>query len=290
MPKPTMTDQKYLLKQQYKDSSNLRARIQLHRQYSTNTYDWTRWVFDFLSLIPENAHLLEVGCGPCDLWLANLHRIPLEWEIVLSDMSPGMLEAAQNLLVDRAERFTFKEFDAQSIPFEDKTFDAVVANHMLYHLPDLDAGLSELRRVLKPQGRLFAATNGSRHMAELGELRAKFFQFRQAELGTRDAKGSDPTGSNSESSAMGFRLAFTMQNGEEVLGKYFSQVSLRRYEDALKITAVQPLFDYMMSSLRFFDFDDVAQRTLYSFLEEEMVASGGTIHIAKEAGLFQATR
>ena len=57
--------------------------------------------------------------------------------------------------------------DAQDIPFEDDTFGCVVANHMLYHVPDLDKGLAEIRRVLKPGGKLYAATNGEAHMLEL---------------------------------------------------------------------------------------------------------------------------
>ena len=63
-------------------------------------------------------------------------RIPAGWSITLSDFSPGMLDAAWRNLVVTGRAFQFKEIDAQSIPFEDETFDAVIANHMLYHVPD----------------------------------------------------------------------------------------------------------------------------------------------------------
>ena len=67
-------------------------------------------------------------------------------------------------------QFTFHVADAQSLPFADATFDGAIANHMLYHVPDRAKALGELRRILKPNGILFAATNGERHLTEIGEL------------------------------------------------------------------------------------------------------------------------
>src|SRR5512143_1896630 len=119
---PTITDQTYLLKDQYKDASNLDARVQLHRLFSTNTYGWQQWCFDHYAL-PADAHLLEIGCGPAHLWTTNLDRVPPGWRITLSDFSSGMLEQAQQNL-QNAPQFKFEIVDAQSIPFEDKTFDA----------------------------------------------------------------------------------------------------------------------------------------------------------------------
>jgi hypothetical protein len=57
------TDQQYLLTSQYKDSSNLQARIQIHKRFSINKYSFHRWVFDHFS-IPRPARILEAGCGP----------------------------------------------------------------------------------------------------------------------------------------------------------------------------------------------------------------------------------
>lgn len=275
MSLPNRTDREYLLTEQYKDSSNLRARTQLHRRYSTNTYGWTRWVFDFLALLPDNSRVLEIGCGPCDLWIANLHRIPSGWQIVLSDLSPGMLQTAQDLLVSRAGRFTFREVDAQDIPFDDDSFDAVIANHMLYHLPDLDRGLSEIQRVLKPAGRLFAATNGIEHMAEMEELGRKFLRSHQIEW--NEVEGSESK----------YDLPFNLQNGEEILSSRFTQISLRRYADSLRVTDVQPLYAYFTSSIHR-NVEQKYQEAFLTFLESEMADAGGVIQIQKETGLFQA--
>src|SRR5215208_7315562 len=161
------TDQQYLKTDQYRDSSNLDARVMLHQRFSTNPYGWFRWVFDTLLKLPEDAKILELGCGHGLLWKENASRIPAGWNITLSDLSSGMLDAAWRNLVVTGRAFQFKEIDAQSIPFEDETFDAVIANHMLYHIPDRPKAINEIRRVLKPGGCLIAATVGKHHLKEM---------------------------------------------------------------------------------------------------------------------------
>src|SRR5689334_8720761 len=108
---PHGADQHYLLNRQYRDASNLQARMQLHERFSTCREAWHPWVFNHLQL-RDAARVLEVGCGPGTLWRENLGRIPGGWEITLSDFSPGMLrEAAQNLR-ERQPGFQFEQFDA----------------------------------------------------------------------------------------------------------------------------------------------------------------------------------
>ena len=67
-------------------------------------------------------------------------------------------------------QFTFEVVDAQLIPYEKHTFNVVIANYMLYHVPDLAKALSEIRRVLQPKGRLYATTVGLNQMAELRKV------------------------------------------------------------------------------------------------------------------------
>jgi SAM-dependent methyltransferase len=262
-----LSDPEYLLKEQYHNASKLDARIYLHAHFSINEYDWFPWVFDQYDLPPQ-CRILELGCGPGDLWCKNMHRIPKGWVITLSDFSAGMLEQARQNLDHSDRRFTFELIDAQSIPFEDESFDAVIANHMIYHVPDRARGLSEMRRVLRPGGGLYVTTAGAKHMRELPELIAKF----------------DPgLALEHEDEA----IEFTLESGPAQLAEWFGEVTLRRYEDALHITEVAPLVDYAMSS-RWFRVDTGRREEFAAFVERELALNGGVIRIAKDSGMLVA--
>jgi SAM-dependent methyltransferase len=157
-----------------------------------------------------------------------MHRIPGGWEITLSDFSGGMLEQARQNLLDQPHGFTFEEIDAQSIPYAENTFDAVIANHMLYHVPDRAKALSEVRRVLKPGGRLYATSVGEAHMREVPELVAKFDQ----ELVKKHLKEPNE---------------FTLENGVDQLSAWYREVKIHRQKNALEVTEVPPLVDYILS-------------------------------------------
>jgi SAM-dependent methyltransferase len=107
------------------------------------------------------------------------------------DFSTRMVELA------RARGLDVKLADAQELPFENGSFDVAVANWVLYHLPDVDRGLSELARVLTPEGVLIAATVGEGNMEELWEL-----------VGDTSTQG----------------LSFGPENGAELLSRRFRNV------------------------------------------------------------------
>jgi SAM-dependent methyltransferase len=106
---------------------------------------------------PEDV--LEVGCGRGEL--AARIASELGARVVALDVSERMVELARDAGVDATIG------DVQELPFEDSSFDCAVAAWMLYHVPDVDRGLAELARVLRPGGRLVAVTNGERNLPEL---------------------------------------------------------------------------------------------------------------------------
>ena len=224
----TASDQQFLVGEQYRDSSNLSARIRLHRLFSTNGYGWHRWVFDHLTDLPGDARILELGCGRGDVWAENRDRIPPDWEFTLSDLSPGMIEDAGSRLQGSGRLFDYELIDAQSIPYPEATFDGVVANHMLYHVPDRAKGIAEIHRVLKPGGLLFAATNGRDNMSEIKDLL------------------------DNASRAEFDRLAnhFRLEDGKRELREVFPEVAVDRYPDALHVTDAGPIIDYINSTGR----------------------------------------
>ena len=264
-----LPDPEGLLKDQYADAANLNARMRLHGRFSTNRYGWHRWVFDRFAL-PDRARILELGCGAGQLWLANRERIPAGWEITLSDFSPGMLAQARENLSAAGRAFSFQVIDARAIPCRDESFDAVIANHMLYHVPDCDRALAEVRRALRAGGRLYAATNGAAHMRELREL-------------VRTLAPDVPFSATSP-------RTFALENGAAVLRRFFSRVALHRYPDALRVTEAEPLVAYVLS-LRGAR-SALAGATLAELrrMAQERIAAGGDMHISKDQGMFEATR
>jgi SAM-dependent methyltransferase len=110
----------------------------------------------------QPRRVLEVGCG----WgeFAARVRDELGAEVVATDLSPRMVELA------RGRGLAAALADVQQLPFRDASFDCAVANWMLYHVPDLDRGLAEIARVLRPGGRLVATTNSVHHLEELWQL------------------------------------------------------------------------------------------------------------------------
>ncbi len=266
---PSITDQDHLVTRQYKDPTNLTARGSLHERFSTNKTGWFRWVFDQLACLPEQSTILELGCGPAWVWRHNRNRLPSGWRLVLTDLSAGMVEQARNTLAgSSASQFEFDLVDAQAIPYEDASFDAVVANHMLYHVPARPRALSEIRRVLKPHGRLLAATNGQGHMAEVWEM---VLQVTDRSLDTNRSE-----------------LHFGLDNGIEQLAPYFSHVERRDHLDSLLITEAEPLIAYATSSeLWGIQGDDVATRKLAVLIQSRLVEDG-VICIRKNSGMFVA--
>ena len=263
---PSIIDQHYLQTDQYRDASSLGARAQLHRRFSTNRYGWQRWIFDQLNL-PAKCALLDVGCGAGCLWSQNLRRIPGGWEVVLSDFSPGILqEARQNLSAD-CHNFGYGTVDAQFIPFADESFDAVIANQVLYHVPNRDRTLLEIRRVLRPGGHLYAATVGHDYLRGLREMMAKV--------------GVD-------ASAIDAASEFGLENGMPQLSRFYDQLTLYRYEEALIVTEVKPLLAYALSTIC----ATALRQNLGGFvnLVEQELTSKGAIHLRKDSGMSRAVR
>lgn len=106
--------------------------------------------------------VLEVGGGQ-GAFAARLQR-ELDCAVVGADVSERMVE------LQRSRGLTAQVGDVQQLPFADGEFDAAVANYMLYHVADLDRALAQLARVLRPGGRLVAATNAVAHLQELWAL------------------------------------------------------------------------------------------------------------------------
>jgi SAM-dependent methyltransferase len=148
-----------VIRREYASEDGLRARVSVYEGVrGPNALE------EAFAAVRDAApqRVLEAGCG----WGEFAARVADELgvDVVAIDQSPRMVELARERGVDA------RVADVQEIPFADDEFDCAVANWMLYHVPDLDRALGELARVLRPGGRLVAATNGLDHLGELWAL------------------------------------------------------------------------------------------------------------------------
>ena len=163
----TINNQKEV-KEQYANAGNLNTRILIHQKYSTNKMGFGNWIFSNYKITP-GMKVLELGCGTGDMWKGHEDLINACERLVLSDFSEGMLENAKaNLgeMTSLGAGLEYRVIDIQNIPFEDESFDVVIANMMLYHVPDMNRGLAEVRRVLKKGGAFYCATFGEHGIME----------------------------------------------------------------------------------------------------------------------------
>lgn len=252
--------------EQYKNAKNLNDRIRLHEKYSTNSQGWFNWLFEKIDFSKVNR-LLELGCGNGKLWQEN--KIDLRnREIFLSDISEGMVEEVRNKL---GSDFNCIVADAEKIPFKDAYFDSIIANHVLFYLNDLNQGLKEIRRVLKPNGALYCSTYGKSHMKEITDIVQSF----DSRINLSNHSLYD---------------VFGLENGEDILKKYFMSVQRMDYQDSLEITESKPLIDYIMSCHG--NQNEILGPKLNEFKEyiEEILKKDGKIVVTKEAGLFKCTK
>lgn len=255
-----MTDAQ-TLHSQYNTADTLNIRIAFHQKYSLQKDPFSHWLFSHYAFFP-GMRILEIGCGSGALWQGKLHQLPAITELILTDLSPGMVAEARAAL--GAHPFlSFRTADIQSLPFPDGYFDLVIANMMLYHVPDLPKGLSEVRRVLKTGGLFHCATSGEKTVVDY---------IREMLAGN----------------AVPPHLSFTLQNGETLLKPYFSEITRFCRQDALLVTDMDDMMAYIHSLSCMSGLDGADSASLRRLLESRKV--NGILHIPKEYGSFRCRK
>lgn len=247
------------VKKQYETSANLSKRISIHEKYSKNKTGFGNWIFSHYR-IKENCAILELGCGTGEIWSGKENGINMCSRLVLSDFSEGMLQTAeQNLRY--YENIEYRTIDIQDIPFEKESFDLVIANMMLYHVPDINRALCEVKRVLKKNGTFYCATYGEHGIVE----------YLSGILGMYGIE--DKTNKR-----------FTLQNGEDYLKPLFEVVERQEYKDSLAVTDVNDLVDYLYSLTAMSALEPHYREAIRETLQNNM--SDGVLNVPKEYGLF----
>lgn len=261
-----MTDYKKMKEQsyvenQYATTDKLQQRIDFHNRYSTNKQGYYPWLFE-QCVFEEGMTILELGSGKGDIWADHMSAVSANMTVVLSDFSEAMVRT----LKDRFKvcRVTVKQIDIESIPYEAEQFDVVIANAMLYHVPNLDQGLKEVARVLKTGGTFYASTFGTDGFMNFMTKSLEFVGIQ--------------TSTNANTS-------FTLENGGDILGQYFRQIDRRLYDDQLVITDTDDLIAYICSTNMYDLLDDQYQQRLKQYFEA-MKDEADRLVIRKSYGTF----
>ena len=199
------------VRDQYASEAGLAARKAIYTEVTGP--DARDIVFDAVAEVRPRS-VLEVGCGQGEL--AQRIRRELDVQVIAIDQSERMVELARGRGVDAHVG------DVQQLAFADGLFDVAIAAWMLYHASDLDRAVRELARVVRPGGRLVAATNASDHLLEMRRLaRLRDFDF-----------------------------SFTAENGAEILGRHFARIETRDATGTVTLRDSEQIRSYLRSSER----------------------------------------
>ena len=215
-------DASFLREVQYKTDVNLAARQSIYA-YQQPPVDLIGRVLTLAA--PNGSEVVaDIGCGN-GLYLAELARRGHAGPVFGADISPGMLHAARR----RTRQAGLLVADATTLPVRDAAADITLAMHMLYHVPEPDRAVRELRRITRPGGRLVVGLNGSDHLRELRDVVAAAV----ASLGQRAAP------------LMYERIS--LDQGETLLRTEFGSVTRHDFLSKLLLPGPEPVAAYVRS-------------------------------------------
>lgn len=255
---PLRADDPAYVRYQYADDEKLRIRKETHERYTEGGVGFHEWVMEQVGARPGQS-LLDIGSGTGEDYHPLLRRV----DIVAMDLSLGMLAKVRG-----SKRVNG---DAQALPFQDEAFDRVMADHMLYHVPDKVAALREMRRVARPGGRVVITANSRNSYRNLWEMRNEAI----AELGLPEHYG------------VGYWFAL---EDVELVECVFPHVRVEEIRSAFVFPSAEPVFRYLATGPASVETEEDCQR-LFSLMRpriEEIVQREGSFRVPKTAGCFIA--
>lgn len=246
--------------------------VELAQRYATDAPNVVRTLLEIVRPPGSKAdRICELGFGPAWLLEEMVREFP-ESRLYGLDISIGMAQRAQNLYGDRVAVLVG---DMERLPFCAESLDVVVTCWTLYFMRDIDATLEEIKRCLRPGGRLVAATHAPDHMAEYDEMAAAALR---STLGRRP----DPDVS----------ARFNLDSGESYMRRHFQNVEVHHWQGWMVLPDVGPVLQlwdaWRTDSLAGPDGDLV--RAEFERLGREWLQRDGEIRISRHGGAFVGTR
>ena len=226
MTDATLEKIKQFSSDQYSNEHRLNARIQIYR-YGENKVNLREWTFKHLDF-SNVKDVLELGAGNGLFWKTNIGNIPKDIRIVLTDVSQGMLDAAGDSLKPFRRCFEYALIDAdKEMPYPENSFQMIIANHMLYHVKELTQTLTDINRVLTPDGAAYATTLSRQNTRELIKLALGF--DRRLWFDNLTIR------------------SFNMENGRSMISNHFDNVEEFVYQNNIIVNNPEPLILYLAS-------------------------------------------
>jgi SAM-dependent methyltransferase len=215
------------VRRMYASEDAWRTRQDIHDRYSVPPTDIIGWALGCIRWRGDEV-ILDVGCGPGRWYTPLKERFPGMTYFGL-DLFPAMLR--NHPVLQRINRA-----DAQHLPFPDHHFDVVMANHMMFDVPDPQKAILEFRRVLKPSGLVMATTNSVHNMPEIQAL------VRRAVMLLAPPGMSNPRVPAQHTDQ------FTLESGTRMLSRHFYAVVRHDLPGTLVVPDAEPIIAYVEST------------------------------------------
>ncbi|TCS96853.1 class I SAM-dependent methyltransferase [Hazenella coriacea] len=281
--------QKDLVLQEYKNSRRLNTRVQFHVQYSQAPEPFLEWAIQQVNYRGDE-HVLDAGCGT-GVYLFPIANLLREkgGSIVGMDLSSGLLEELQEKVVDYPNIELIQGDLQQTLPFPDETFDIVMANFVVYHVEHINHTIQELKRVLKPGGRMIVGTGSQKNFYELEQIHIeakKILAFPSEAIHHRNPY-----------------TRFSLENGAIWLRPHFPWFELHTQYDQIMVDQVEPVLEYYASGMMELGIESGTElreeiteemiEDLYQVVRkkiEKVIDREGVFRMQKQAGFFIATK
>lgn len=256
-----------VLNQEYASPSNYENRISI-LNHATPPFDLWKWTASHYDLASAST-ILEVGCGNGAFWQHAAQTLKANQKVILTDFAEGMLDATRNNLdqVNFPCPVEFKLADVEKLPFENESFDAVLAHLMLYHANSQQQAIEEISRVLKPNGWLGASTIPVKSTAEFHILANQI-----------DSKvPCHPV----------ISATFSEEIADALLPKFFSRIKKYFHQSKISVTQPEIVVQFMRNSCTARKFqlsEEFFQQ--YTLLVNAEIAKKGAIHTTFEFLLY----
>ena len=264
--------------QMYAREEPLAVRVRTHKLYTQPQVDFQAWV---LNHVPwrGDERVLDIGCGSGSYVEPVCERLRHGGCLLAGDVSWGMLrDLSAKSLPACAEPLNA---DVMRLPLAKACCDVVLVNHMLYHVPQIEVAVAEIHRVLRPGGRLVAATNAQDAM--------------QTFIAEMEEAGRN-LGHPFKIPSIPVRVRFTLGNGWDFLRPCFPDVERDVIENALVFSEAAPAIAYINTTRLIYEPPLPAGldwETMMAQVEQQIsakVADEGEYRVLKTAGVFTATK